>query len=139
MSVCTFKRFKKTKLCAADLTHRIEIQSRVVGGVSFGEVEPVAVFTTLFTRWAAIESVGGIRSAGGVQNFSKVNTGESPTDFFYVRYEAALSELEVSNNVILFNNKRFRILSIENINRDNSTLVIQCTDRGDEDKEASSG
>lgn len=139
MSVCAYKRFKKTKLCTSDLSHRIEIQSRVVGGVPFGVTEPVAVFTTLHTVWAAIESVGGIRSAGGVQYFNKVNTADSPTDFFYVRYEAAISGLEVSNNFILFNNKRFRILSIENIGRDNSTLVIQCTDRGEEGKEAASG
>lgn len=133
MSLCTYKRFKKTKLCTADLTHRIEIQSRVVGGVEFGVVEPVAVFTTFYTPWAAIESVSG------VQKFNNVDIGERPTDLFYVRYDAAIGALEVSSNFILYNNKRFRILAIENINRDNTTLVIQCTDRGDESKEAAEG
>lgn len=131
MAICKKKRFTRTQLCAGDLRHKIAIQTRSLGGVSFGQTSPRETFTTIFSPWAAIETISGFRK------FSGINIDENATDVFYILFSSAVAALEVGNHFILFDDKRFRILEVTDLNRDKRTLAIQCSDRGDDGLEAS--
>ena len=131
MAICKKKRFTRTELCAGDLRHKIDIQTRTLGGVSFGQTSASETFTTIFSPWAAIETISGFKK------FSGINIDERATDVFYIRFSTAVAALEVANHFILFDGKRFRILEVTDLNRDKRTLAIQCTDRGDDTLDAS--
>lgn len=133
MVICKKKRFTRIELCASDLRHKIAIQTRSLGGVSFGQTSPGETFATVFSPWAAIETINGFKK------FAGINIDERATDVFYIRFSSAVAALEVGNHFILFDDKRFRILEVTDLNRDKRTLAIQCTDRGEKGLDASEG
>jgi head-tail adaptor len=62
-------------------------------------------FTTALTRWARHEPVHGLAIRAGMQ------TGEAPTDLFWVRYGAGTRPHELTaGHVVEFNSRRYRIL-----------------------------
>lgn len=128
---CQKKRIPTVKICTGDLKHKITIQTRQLGGVSVGTYTPQETFTTLASPWA------GIETPNGRSRFLGTNINEKTTHVFIVRYQSTIAELEVHNNFILYDSRRFKILSVTNTNEDNNFLAIEATERGDDDKDAS--
>jgi len=94
---------------------------------------PVMGFSDKASAWA------GVETPNGKSKFLGVNTNEDTTHVFVVRYQSALSDIEVQNNFVLFNSRRFRILSVVNMNEYNEFLAIEATERGVDTKDANSG
>lgn len=130
MPKCVRKRIPRIEICAADLNKKIAIQERLLSAPSPGNTQPVLSFTNLASPWAAVET------PRGSSKFLGVNINDDTTHIFIVRYRSLLDELEVGNNFILFKDRRFRILSVTNMNEDDIFLAIECTERGDDDKDA---
>lgn len=130
MAQCEYKRFKRFKLCADDLTSLITLQTRELTPGRPGELASEE-FTTIKQVWAAAKTVDG------VARFSGVNIDDDATDLFYVRFDTDLKDLEEGNNFVNFDGDNFRILKVTNADRQKLFLIIQCSDRGDDTKEAS--
>lgn len=130
MPKCVKKRITRIEICAADLNKKIAIQRRTLAPPSPGSTQPVLTFTDIASPWAAIET------PTGASKFLGVNINDETTHIFIVRYRSLLANLEVANNFILFNDRRFRILNVTNMNEDNIFLAIETTERGDDDKDA---
>lgn len=130
MPKCVKKRIPRIEICAADLNKKIAIQRRVLEPPLPGDVQPILTFIDIANPWAAIET------PTGASKFLGVNINDGTTHIFIVRYRALISALEVGNNFVLFNDRRFRILNVTNMNEDNIFLAIECTERGEDDKDA---
>lgn len=130
MAKCERKRIPRIKICAGDLRHKIDIQTRSMSDNSPGQFNPAESFTTVVSPWSAVETPNG-RS-----KFLGVNINEDTTHIFIIRYDSALSNIEAANNFVLFNSRRMRILGVKNMNEDNYFLAIECTERGDSSKAA---
>lgn len=135
MRNCDIKRIKATKLCRGDLKHLVEIQSRTLDPSGFDTNQPVETFTTIRQQWVAIETVSGVRH--GVAKFARVNILDDSTHLFWCFWDADLPAIENRNNFILHDNRRFKVLKIDNINELNTVVAIQTTERGDNTEEAS--
>jgi len=131
---CKFHKPTRKKLCRGDLNKKIRIQTRDLDESDYDSSQPVEQFATVFTRRSTLETVTGILSGG--KKFSGVSIDERTTHIFYVLYSSALEVIESSNYFILFREKRFRVVSVTNINEDNQFLAIQVTDRGEDSLEA---
>jgi SPP1 family predicted phage head-tail adaptor len=127
---CARKKFPKTKICSADLRHRAALQLRTLGG-TIGTPEPTETFTTVTTRWAAIETTEGTK------RFAGVAIDDRATHLFWIRYDAALTIPEDGNHFMLYDDRRFRVLRVTIDGEDKNWFIIQCTERGDDDQDAS--
>jgi hypothetical protein len=65
--------------------------------------------------------------------FDEVSTSSNITDIFYIRYIAGLT----SENWIIYNNNRYDVDSIVNLDENSLYMKLNCILRGSEDKEAS--
>lgn len=135
MAICKTKRFKKTRLCTADLRHWIQLVLREQQPNDLNQTEMTETFTNLYTIFAAVETVSG------TMRFNSIGIDEKTTHFFYIRYSVFsnnfLDKIEKGNHFIRYNNKYYQILRAENQNEDGLIIVIQAVERGDESKEAS--
>lgn len=88
---------------AGNLTRRIVIKTWTdTPNAAFG-LDPA--FVTALTRWARHEPVHGLAIRAGMQ------TGEAPTDLFWVRYGAGTRPHELTaSHVIEFAGRRYRII-----------------------------
>ena len=131
MAVCKTKRFARERICAGDLRNRITIETRNLGFANFDDKDVTETFTTVTSTYAAIETIKGTR------RFSGVNIDKRATHLFYVRYRAAIKDLETGNNYILHDSRRYFILELTINAEDNRFIIIQATNRG-KDSEAAS-
>lgn len=89
---------------AGNLTRRITIKTWADSpNAAFGLDQS---FTSALTRWARHEPVHGLAIRAGMQ------TGEAPTDLFWVRYGSGTRPHELTaGHVVEFNSRRYRILA----------------------------
>lgn len=127
MPICVTKRLKRTKLCSGDLTSYIAIEERVLQAPLPGQSEPQEVFTLLKNVWAGKEEIRGIN------RFFNVNIEEGATDFFFIRDDPDLNELDSGNYFVHYEDKYYRILRVET---DDYNIVLQCVERGLDTQEA---
>jgi len=134
MDNCTVKRVKKTKTCIGDKPHLVSIQTRDLTESDFESSQPDEDFTTVRSQWCALETIGFPNS--GVARFAEINIEEGSTHIFWADYDSAFPSVENGNHYILYNDKRYKVLRVDNINELNETLAIQVTERGEDSEEA---
>lgn len=135
MAVCKTKRINKNKLCTGDLDKLIDIKERQVTSAGIGANTATETFISVKDNvYAGIETPSGIAFYNGVN----INELQSTmiTHKFYIYYDPDLPNIENGNHYIFYNNDRFKVIRAKNENEQNEFLVIETTNRGDEDKKA---
>lgn len=133
MPRCAKKRFPRTKLCARDLRHRIDIVSRVEETPIPGSLDYQHSFPAVKSNLAA-----AIKTQVGTPRFSGVNIDEErATHLFYVRRRTEVDRLETQNHMVRFDSRFFKILRAMINDEDPYFIVIRCIERGDVAQEAS--
>lgn len=127
MGKCKAKRVTATKLCTGDLRHPVELQSRSLDTSGFASSQPVEVFTTLRVQWCAIETVSG------VSRYGAVNIEDGVTHLFWCKWDIGLTGVDY----ILHDARRFKVMSMDNLNERDTTVVFQTKERGDVSLDAS--
>ena len=118
-----------------DLTSLVDIQSRSLDSSDFSSCQPVETFTTIRQQWCGIETVAGVKQ--GVARYAGLNIEDGATHLFWCMWDADLPSIENRNNFILHDDRRFKVLKVDNINERNTVVVIQTTERGETTEEAS--
>ncbi|MCP4489032.1 MAG: head-tail adaptor protein [Gammaproteobacteria bacterium] len=131
MPKCVKLRKTRRSLCSGDLNLLIEIQTREFLPPAPGSNIGQEVFTTLKRVWSFAMTVKG------TSRFSQVNIHDSATHLWYVRYDPDIEFIEVNNNFILYDDRRFDIIEVTNDGEDRNILIIQASETGDSTKEAS--
>ncbi len=131
MPTCIKLRGTKTQVCAGDLRFQIEIQERnlavptdpfVDDQVNYGEE-----FTTLHSVFSMIET------PLGVTTFNDVGISTAISHVFYVRH---LDDVD-AQKWILFDEIRYKIVNVTNLEARKIFLKIECVESGSQDKDAS--
>jgi len=130
----TKKRIKPTILCAGDLRELVDITLRELTESGFETSQPTEVFTSIRQQFCAIETVGFPNM--GVSRFDGINIEDGATHLFWCEWDAGFPALENRNHFILWDDKRFKVLRMTNINERNTTVVVQTTERGEDTQEA---
>lgn len=138
MSTCKRLKVDKNKICFGDYRHVIELLSRDIKAPSIGEKQAEEVFVNIDTPYAAVKTFGGGNvGSRGIRRFNGINIDPKATHLFFVPFTDLYAAIETENNFILFSGKHYSILSVDDINEDNLTIMYQCTERGTATKEAS--
>lgn len=133
---CPRKRFAKTKICIGDLRNQIIIQERAQVASEFEDDDtPIESFTDIATVFAGIKT-SSTQSIGAAL-FSGVNLNDRATHTFTIMYDPTLANIEAGNNFILFDSRRFRILSRAINDENNLYIDISCSERGLTENESS--
>lgn len=126
MPQCIPVKKKFRKVCLGDLRDRIVIQDRNIkapqNGVDYSEQ-----FDRGRKRRAMINTVRGSVF------FDDLGQQTVITHDIYFRYDKSLT----TQNWILFDGKRFKILELTNLDERRRWLLAECTDKGDKNKLAS--
>ena len=139
MAKCvTKKRILPTKLCAGDLKHKVAIQTRhLTESDDFDNSQPVETFTLVRYQYCGIETVEGIdKKQMGVARFDGINILNHTSHMFWTKWAPDFPDIENGNHYLLFDDRRFKVLKVNNINELNTSLAIQCTERGEDSQEA---
>lgn len=135
MAFCKTKRINKNKLCTGDLDKLIDIKERQVSSGGIGDNTASETFVTVKDNvFAGIETPSGIAFYNGVN----INELQSTmiTHKFFIFYDPDFPNIENGNHYIFYNNDRFKVIRVTNDNEQNEFMIIETTNRGDEDKEA---
>ena len=120
----------KKKLCIGQLDKLIEIQSRHIKAplnTTPTDVDADELFTNRVHVWA------NIKTSVGEAIYDGVNIEQALTHIFTFAY---LGFEVTSADWVIFNSKRYKILSADNINEDNIYVSLRCVERGVDTKEA---
>ncbi len=128
MPVCSKIRKKKRQICIGDMRDRVILEDRDLTAPFVG-VDASEVFSNASSIWAMIETVDG------VEFFNSVNQAVDVTHFVYVNFDSSIT---VEKWLRLENGQRLDILKVDNLDERNSVLKLQCTNRGQDTKEAAS-
>ena len=133
---CKRKRFRKTKLCTGDLRHLVKLQLREISsdwdnpGITFNFTDVIEVF-------AAIETISTM--GGGTSRFQGVALDQNATHIVWFPFDTSIEIPEDGNHFFLLNDgRRLRVLRSTIDGEDRDWFAIQCSERGDSDKDASS-
>lgn len=131
MSNCQRIQRKDTKVCIGSLNRKISIQSRNIEPPPMSGEDDASVaygleFVEQFSVWAMIENVVG------ESIFDGVSTTETTTTNFYIRYIEGITQ----EQWILYNNKRYNIKLVKNIDENFKYLLLQTEVTGDVSKES---
>ena len=117
----------------------IDIQSRSTLGASFGNPDPDQAFVTDFTVLSIVSTpiIGNGVPAGfpGEVVFDNIETNRRPTHKFVISWIADFTQ----EFWVLFNSKRYDILSVIDCCERNNTLVLLSRLRGEDTLEAATG
>lgn len=116
---------KSKKICIGDLRYLIKLQERALRPPT--DVDFREVYTDIADIWASVEI------ASPKFPFDQINTDEGITHLFFIRYR---NDVDL-NNWILYDNKRYKILQIRNVNFENKYLELRCNFKGVVSKEGS--
>lgn len=108
---------------SGELNRRIKIRLwSDVPNVAFG-LDPT--FDAGITRWAKHEPVHGLAIRAGMQ------TGEAPTDLFYIRYGTGTTPHDITGaHVVEFNGHRYRVLDAIEVDGDHEFTRITTKELG---------
>ena len=124
MSKCVSIRKKKRKVCTGDMKDLITLQNRAIQGITTSDVDFTENFTEAAVVWSMIETVQGVTV------FDTSNTEIVITHKFYVRYDPTVT----SETWIEFDNRKFDIVTVTNLDERKDYLLLQCRERGDKDQ-----
>ena len=116
---CTPIPSDSKRVCIGDLSKKIQIQVRSIqpplNGVDYGEV-----FSQTKNVWAMCKTVSGEAI------FDDSNIEQTVTHEFYIRYIPNVT----FENWILYNNKYYDIVGVENLNESDEYLLLRSRIRG---------
>ena len=124
MAICKKIRRTLTKVCTGALNKKIQIQIRAITPPAGESVDYSEEFTELITTWAMIDT------PTGTEVFDSTNTVKTVTHDFYIRYIPNITFEEW----ILYDNKYYDILMVEDFQEDKQYYRLRCNLRGDETK-----
>lgn len=125
MPNCAKIKQKPYKICTGDLSKRITLYVRSITDPQGGSVDFGENFTTPTNVWAMIETL-----SKGVEIFDGSNVIDVATHLFYIRYIPGITfEMYLD-----YNGRRFRIIDVQNIDEKDETIILRCTERGDNTK-----
>lgn len=124
MSRVTLKR-KHRQLCIGDLNKRIKIQNRNIRVPDFEKADFDERFSGPLEVWAKFETVSG-------QTVFIVNQDFSFTHLISIRFNSTVS----SESWIEFENSRFNILTVQDLEERHEWMILKCVEKGSIDKNA---
>jgi hypothetical protein len=128
MPECIYKKSKKTVLCAGDMNDQITLVTRTIGAPTIGTSDPTTTFTTLLQPFAIFETLS--LSASASRRFDGVNIEDRPTHKALIYYDSTIWPLDSDNVFVEFDDRRFRIVGVTDLNEMKTTIEILCTERG---------
>jgi SPP1 family predicted phage head-tail adaptor len=123
---CQSIKKNNKKICISDFDKKIKIQiySLQVSNVAETQIG----FIDLAEVWAFVKTRN---NASFVAN---VNIDTAITIEFYIRY---IDNIDLNNQIFIeYEGKRFKINSIENIDKDNEVIVFRAIERGKQELDA---
>jgi len=120
MATCKKLRRTLTKVCTGALNKRIQIQTRHIKPPVGNSVDYTEEFTNIITTWAMLETVTGVTI------FDDTNVEQVVTHDFYIRYIPNVT----FEKWILFDEKYYDILRVENYQENNLYYRIRTNVRG---------
>ena len=121
-------KFQKIKICTKDLDKRITLQYPFNTGTSNSDINTTREFKDIGNFWATI------KTTPGGQFFDDVNIQEGITTDFFIKFT---SSIDLGKQIwVKFDNRRFKIINIENINEDSRFIKLRAIERGTVLKEA---
>lgn len=130
MPVCTNIKITKQRVCSGDLRFPIKILERELTSPSDpinGDVDYEETFTTIY------EVAAAITTPSGVNTFDSVNTLQTVSHIFYIRYLTGIN----AEHFIEYEGIYYKILELSKLDGRQLFLKIKCTERGDLTQEAS--
>jgi len=124
MPSCVSIRKKKQVVCTGDMKDLITLQNRAIQGVTTADVDFTENFTEAAVVWSMIETVQGVTV------FDTSNTEIVITHKFYVRYDPAVT----SETWVEFDDRKFDIVTVTNLDERKDYLLLMCRERGDKDQ-----
>ncbi len=122
MVSCPSIKKSVNRVCSADLDKRIAVQTTGIAANNTPNGKATTSFTTVATVWAMIitkpitKFIDGVNVEGGITN-----------DFF-IRWTSAINfEVQLW---VEFNNSRFKIDSVENIDKEKKFVRLRSIERG---------
>lgn len=123
MAICKKITRKEYRVCTGDLSKRIQLKIRKIQTPFGNSVDFNEDFSDLKTVWAMVET-----SPGEVV-FDGTNTTTSVTHKFYIRYIPNVT----FENWILYKDKYYDIINLENLNEANEFYLLRTNLRGASD------
>ena len=116
----------RTKVCIADFKHPITIQYTVSTPATDPDFNVEATFVDILSTYAMIRTV---RFVSNFQQFvDQVNTSDSADVDFFIRYTDVV---DWTRSIwVLFENQRYDVAAVENIDEKNETVRIRCSTKG---------
>jgi len=127
MPRCIKLKRRKRQVCLGDLSTLITLQDRAITPPESG-VDASETFTDACPDvWAKLET------GRGQTIFDDTDTEQDVTHVFTIRFIKGIT----SETWVKFNNQRFDILNVEDLEERNEWLILRCTNRGTKDNPAS--
>lgn len=121
MSKCSRIKSKADKICIGDLNKLIKLEVNRKVSPASGNSYATVTTTEDLEVWAKQTS------SKGVVSFGESNLEQVVTDYFYIRY---LPDINITSSIV-YDDKRYSIVDIENLNGNNEFLKISTNKRGD--------
>ncbi len=132
MTVCKPIGNTKRKVCAGDLRIPIKIQARVIQTKSNGGYDYDESFTDVVSMFASVDTKRGFSSFNDVGINPVTGSTLSFTHIFYIRYSPSI--VITSENWLSYNNEKYIINSVENLDERNEYLALYCIKKGKQTK-----
>jgi len=133
---CVKTMFTRQILCAGTMDNYIKILERKQVGGGFNGPDITETFTAVF------EFMGKLEIINPTARFNGVNIGDNITHIIYIPFDQAIYELDINTLFVEIErqkNRRFKLLSISNLDEQDTYLALYCKETGFVDKEAING
>ena len=120
----------KKRVCIGQLDKYIQIESRNIKApvnANPSDVDADEIFDNRIHLWA------NIKTSVGEAIFDGANIEQTVTHIITFNYPGFTVSVE---DWIIYDNRRFKIMSVENINEDGIFISVRCVDRGIDTKQA---
>lgn len=111
-----------------DRRERIKIHVRALAAPVFDSVDFREAYDAGIDTWAKVETV----DASGRNDFDQVSLAAGATHRFNIRYRPNVT----SENIVGYKNEYYQILTIDNPENRNLSLILHCIVKGDDTVEA---
>ena len=123
---CERINIKNRKVCYGDLNRKIVIETRSIKPPSDDDdFDYGQEFTESQTVWATVQTTSG------KDIFDGANMIGTATHLFFIKYISGLT----SESMITWQNEKYRILRLENLDENNEFVKLYCNIRGTKDNE----
>jgi len=121
MPVCKTKRVPVIEICAGDLRHTIQVQTKSLDSPDGTNVDFDVSLTKTINVRAMIETVPN------ESIFDGTNVEQSVTHKFYTRFIPGIT----FQNWVKFRDQFYAIVAAENLQEENKFMLLRCNVRGD--------